>query len=318
MIVVLAGGVGAARFLEGVITVLPAGQVTVISNTGDDLDFYGLRVCPDIDIVIYTLASAVDGSRGWGLLHDTFHAVEGLRRFEPDVWFNLGDHDLATSLYRTRRLAEGATLTAVTAEIAAAYGLGLRLLPMSEARVATRIQTHSGELAFQEYFVQRRTEDEVVGVRFENIEAALPAPGILDAIRDAEAVVIAPSNPFVSIGPILSVPGVRQALRETDAPIVAVSPIVGGEAIKGPAAKMLRSLGHDASAAAVARLYADFLDTLVLDQVDSALVAQVEGAGVHAIVTDTIMRGRREKALLAQIVLTAAGVTIDANRQPRH
>lgn len=310
MIVVLAGGVGAARFLEGVITVLPAEQVTVISNTGDDLDFYGLRVCPDIDIVIYTLASTVDLARGWGLLHDTFHVVEGLRRFQPDGWFNLGDHDLATALYRTRRLAEGATLTDVTTEIAAAHGLGLRLLPMSDARVATRIQTPAGELAFQEYFVRRRTEDEVTGVRFENIETALPAPGVLTAIREAEAVLIAPSNPFVSIGPILGVQGIRAALSETDAPVVAVSPIVGGEAIKGPAAKMLRSLGHDVSAAAVARLYSDFLDTLVIDQVDAALAPLVEAAGPRAVVTDTIMRGRREKAALARRTLAAAGLQL--------
>jgi LPPG:FO 2-phospho-L-lactate transferase len=302
MITVLAGGVGAARFLEGVITVLPQEQVTVISNTGDDLDFCGLRVCPDIDIVIYTLAATVDHARGWGLLHDTFHVVEGLRRFQPDVWFNLGDHDLATSLYRTQRLAEGATLTKVTAEITTAHGLGLRVLPMSDARVATRIQTPEGELAFQEYFVRRGTADEVTGVRFAGVEAAAPAPGVIEAIRGAEAVVIAPSNPFVSIGPILSVRGVREALK-TAARVVAVSPIVGGEAIKGPAAKMLRSLGHAVSATEVARLYGDFLDTLVLDQVDAALAPEVEAAGVRAVVTDTIMRGRREKASLAAVTL---------------
>jgi LPPG:FO 2-phospho-L-lactate transferase len=298
---------------------MPPAEVTVISNTGDDLDFFGLHVCPDIDIVIYTLAGMVDGARGWGLLHDTFHVVGALRRLEasspptpgsrpptPAQWFNLGDHDLATSLHRTRRLAEGATLSAVTAEIAAAYGLALRILPMSDARVETRVQTPAGELAFQEYFVHRRTEDDVLGVRFAGIETATPAPGALEAIRDAEAVIVAPSNPFVSIGPILGVPGMREALRGTAAPVVAVSPIIGGEAIKGPAAKMLRTLGHEVSAVQVGLLYRDFLDTLVIDQVDATMAPAVEAAGLRAVVTDTIMRGRYEKAALARATLEAA------------
>lgn len=308
MIVVLAGGAGAARFLEGVVTVVPPQEVTIISNTGDDLDFYGLRVCPDIDIVLYTLAGRLDSARGWGLLHDSFNVLTSLRRFEPDVWFNLGDHDLATSLYRTQRLGEGATLTQLTAEIAAAQGLSVRMLPMSDERVATRILTPAGELAFQEYFVRRRTEDEVLGIRFEGIEDARPVPGLLDAIGAAAAVIFAPSNPFVSIGPILAVPGVRDALRQTAAPIVAISPIVGGEAIKGPAAKMFRSLGLDASPAGVARLYSDLLDALVIDQLDAELTPQVERAGVRAVVTDTIMRGRYEKANLARATLQAAGL----------
>ncbi|MBI2759823.1 MAG: 2-phospho-L-lactate transferase [Chloroflexi bacterium] len=305
MIVVLAGGVGAARFLEGVITVVPPDQVTVISNTGDDIDFYGLRVCPDVDIVTYTLAGRVDAARGWGLLHDTFHVVGALRRFDPEVWFNLGDHDLSTCLYRTAQLAAGRTLTEVTAAIVAAHGLAVRLLPMTDARVETRVQTPGGELAFQEYFVHRRTEDDVLGVRFAGIEGAAPAPGVLEAIKQAEAVLIAPSNPFVSIGPILAVPGVRDALRQTAAPVVAVSPIIGGESVKGPAAKMMRTLGHEASATRVALLYQDFLDTLVLDNVDAALASRVEAAGMRAVVTDTIMRGRYEKAALARIALEA-------------
>ena len=306
MIVVLAGGVGAARFLEGVVTVRPPSDVTVISNTGDDLDFYGLRVCPDIDIVLYTLAGMVDGPRGWGLLHDTFHVVGGLRRFAPDQWFNLGDHDLATSLYRTQRLAAGFTLTEVTAEIATALGVGVRLLPVSNDRIATRVQTPAGELAFQEYFVHRRTEDEVVGVRFDGADTARPAPGLLEAIAGAEAILLAPSNPFVSIAPILAVPGVREALVATAAPVAAVSPIVGGDTIKGPAAKMMRTLGHAASAATVAKLYADFLDVLVLDNVDAGLAAEVASYGVRPVVTDSIMRGRYEKAELARVVLGAA------------
>jgi LPPG:FO 2-phospho-L-lactate transferase len=310
MIVVLAGGVGAARFLEGVISVVPPEQVTVISNTGDDLEFYGLRVSPDIDIVIYTLAGRVDAARGWGLLHDTFHVVTGLRRFEPDVWFNLGDHDLATSLYRTRRLGEGATLTEVTAEIAAAHDLAVRVLPMSDARVETRIRTPNEEIAFQEYFVHRRTEEDVLGVRFAGIEQATAAPGVLESIAGADAVLIAPSNPIVSVGPILAVAGVREALIQAAAPVVAVSPIIGGETIKGPAAKMLRTLGHAATATGVAALYRDFLDTLVLDDVDTGLAGDVAALGVKPIVTDTIMRGRYEKAALARTALRAAGVDL--------
>jgi LPPG:FO 2-phospho-L-lactate transferase len=315
MIVVLAGGVGAARFLEGVVTVVPPEEVVVVSNTGDDLDFFGLRVCPDIDTVVYTLAGRADAARGWGLLHDTFHVITALRRFEeasrppsPAAWFNLGDHDLATSLYRTQRLAEGATLTEVTAEIVAAHGLGVRLLPMTDARVETRVRTPAGELAFQEYFVQRRTEDDVLGIRFAGIETAAPAPGVLEVIREAEAVLIAPSNPIVSIGPILAVAGVREALQTTSAPVVAVSPIIGGETVKGPAAKMLRTLGHEASAVQVGLLYRDFLDALVIDRVDAALAPAVEAAGLRCVVTDTIMRGRYEKAALARTTLAAAGV----------
>lgn len=310
MIVVLAGGVGAARFLEGVLTVIPPEQVTVISNTGDDLDFYGLRVSPDIDIVLYTLAGRVDAARGWGLLHDTFHTVAGLRRFDPEVWFNLGDYDLSMCLYRTARLASGATLSEVTRELTEAHGLPCRIVPMSDRRVETRIMTADGELPFQEYFVHRRTEDDVLAVRFQGVEDAEPAPGVLAAIAGAETVLIAPSNPIVSIDPILAVPGIRAALRETAARVVAVSPIIGGDTIKGPAAKMLRTLGHEASATTIARLYADFLDVLVLDQIDAALASAVAALGVQAVVTDTIMRGRYEKAALARVALQAAGIPV--------
>ena len=302
-VVVLAGGVGAARFLEGVVAVVPPTRVTVLSNTGDDTDFYGLRVSPDIDIVLYTLAGLVDPVRGWGLAHDSFHVLAGLRRLGEEVWFNLGDHDLAASLYRSRRLAEGATLTEVTAELAAALGLAVRVLPMSDNRIETRVQTAAGEVAFQEYFVHRRTEDDVHGLRFAGVEEADPAPGLLDAITEAEIVLLAPSNPFVSIGPLLAVAGVREALRATAAPVVAISPIVGGVALKGPAAKMLASLGHEPSAVAIARLYADFLDTLVLDEVDAALAPAVAALGVRPAVTDTIMRGRYEKTALARFAL---------------
>lgn len=304
-IVVLAGGVGAARFLQGVVGVVPAEQVTVISNVGDDAEIYGLHVSPDIDIVTYTLAGVVDAAKGFGLLHDTYHVIDGLARFGEAAWFRLGDRDLATCLHRTLRLRAGSPLSAITAEIAAAYGVGPRIVPVTDDRLRTTVETPAGTLAFQDYFVRRRTEDEVLAVHFEGADAARPAPGVLDAIAAADLILIAPSNPFVSIGPLLTVPGVRAALAAANAPVVAVSPIVGGEALKGPAAKMFRSLSGEASAAGVARHYADLIDVLVIDTVDAGQAGAVEAAGVHAVVGETIMRGPREKAELARLAVEA-------------
>ena len=305
MIAVLAGGVGAARFLQGVLCHVRQRDLVVVSNTGDDLDFFGLYVSPDIDIVIYTLAGVV-GEQGFGLLNDTLNVVDALTRFGHERWFALGDRDLATALHRTRRFAEGATYTEIAAEIARAYGLGLTILPMSDQPVRTRIRTDEGLLPFQEYFVRRRTEPEVREIVFDGVDVARPTPAVLDALRSAEAVLIAPSNPFVSIGPILALPGVRETLRERRGSVVAVSPIVGGEALKGPAAKMMRALGHDASAVTVAAQYRDIAGTLVIDNVDAALAPAIEALGVRAVVTDTIMRGMYEKAALARVVLAVA------------
>ena len=235
MITVLAGGVGAARFLQGVLCHLPQREVTIVSNTGDDLEFFGLYVSPDLDIVTYTLAGVI-GTFGFGLLNDTQNVVGALAKFGHEQWFALGDRDLATALHRTRRFAEGASYVEVAAEIAQAYGLELTLLPMSNEPVRTRVQTAEGELAFQDYFVRRRAEPTVQAITFAGIERARPAPGVLDALRASEAVLIAPSNPFVSIGPILALPEVRETLRSRRESVVAVSPIVGGEALKGPAA----------------------------------------------------------------------------------
>jgi LPPG:FO 2-phospho-L-lactate transferase len=302
---VLAGGVGAARFLEGLVQVLPQRDVTVISNTGDDEDFFGLRVSPDIDIVIYTLAGAVDAEKGWGLTDETFHALEALRRFGYETWFNLGDRDMATHAHRTRLLREGATLSQATRSIVTAFGLELTLLPVSDDRIRTLVDTDAGTLAFQEYFVKRRTEDEVRAVRFDGIEKARPAPGVIDAILDAELVAVAPSNPVVSIGPILAVAGVRDALRQTAAKVVGVSPIVGGKTIKGPADRMMASLGMTPTAAGVAEAYGDFLDVLVIDEEDRDLASAVESTGVRAVVAQTIMRGPAEKRTLAEVVLGA-------------
>jgi LPPG:FO 2-phospho-L-lactate transferase len=304
-VTVLAGGVGAARFLEGLVQVVPQRDLTVVSNTGDDEDFFGLRVSPDIDIVIYTLAGAIDPEKGWGLEGETFAALGALARFGYETWFNLGDGDLATHAHRTDLLGRGATLSEATRSVADAFGLELALLPVSDDRIRTVVETDAGELAFQEYFVKRRTEDTVRGVRFEGADDSRPAPGVLDAIRGAQAVVIAPSNPVVSIGPVLAVPGIRDALRETDARVVAVSPIVGGKTIKGPADRMMAALGMAPSAAGVARAYAGFLDVLVIDEQDAALAQEVERAGVRAVVAQTIMRGPAEKRALAEAVLAA-------------
>lgn len=304
-ITVLAGGVGAARFLEGVVQVLPQRDVTVISNTGDDEDFFGLRVSPDIDIVIYTLAGAVDAEKGWGLTGETFHALDALRRFGYETWFNLGDRDMATHAHRTRLLREGATLSQATRSIVTAFGLELTLLPVSDDRIRTLVDTDAGTLAFQEYFVKRRTDDEVRAVRFDGVEKARPVPRVIDAILNADIVAIAPSNPVVSIGPILAVAGVRDALRETAAKVVGVSPIVGGKTIKGPADRMMASLGMTPTAAGVAEAYGDFLDVLVIDEEDRDLAGAVEAAGVRAVVAQTIMRGPAEKRVLAEVVLGA-------------
>jgi LPPG:FO 2-phospho-L-lactate transferase len=304
-VTVVAGGVGAARFLEGLVQVVPQEDVTVISNVGDDEDFFGLRVSPDIDIVIYTVAGAVDEEKGWGLTGETFHALEALRRFGYETWFSLGDGDLATLAHRTAMMHDGATLSDATRSIAEAFGLRLAILPVTDDRVRTIVETDAGALPFQEYFVKRRTEDEVRAVRFEGIDAAWPAPGVVEAILTADVVVIAPSNPIVSIGPVLAVRGVREALNDTTARVIGISPIVGGKTIKGPADRMMASLGMEASAAGVARAYADFLEVLVIDEVDRDLAPAVEAAGVRAVVAQTVMRGPEEKRALAEATLAA-------------
>jgi LPPG:FO 2-phospho-L-lactate transferase len=305
VITVLAGGVGAARFLQGVLCHVPQREITVISNTGDDLDFFGLYVAPDVDIVTYTL-SGVIGPLGFGQFNDTMHVVGALARFGHEQWFGLGDRDLATALHRTRRFSEGASYAEVTSEIARGFGLELTILPMSNQPVRTRVQTDEGELAFQEYFVRRRAEPAVRGIRFAGLDAATPAPGVIEALRDAEAVLIAPSNPFVSIGPILALPGVRDTLAARRQSVIAVSPIVGGEALKGPAAAMMRSLGYDTSAVTVAALYRDIVGTLLVDTLDAALAPAVADLGVRPVITDTIMRGIYEKAALAATALATA------------
>ena len=299
-IVVIAGGVGAARFLEGAVAAFPPADIVAIVNVGDDLELAGLHISPDLDTVTYTLAEQVNPETGWGVRGDSFAALERLRALGGSDWFSLGDTDVGTHLYRTERLAAGAPLSVVTAEIAAASGIGCVILPVTDGRLRTIVQTDAGELPFQEYFVRRRQTDTVRGLRFDGAESVKPAPGVHEAITQARAVVIAPSNPFLSIGPVLAVPGLRDCLLTTQAPVVAVSPIIAGAAVKGPAAAIMQSLGHDVSALGVARLYADLIDVFVIDQQDAALASEIAGdTGVDCLATQTLMHGPDEKRALA-------------------
>ena len=317
MITALAGGVGAARFLTGLLAVVDPSDVTAVVNTGDDTELHGLWICPDLDTVTYTLAGAINTETGWGLAAETWAAMTALGRYTAQApqgssagatWFRLGDQDLATHLYRTRRLDEGAPLSVVTAEIATAWGLGLRVLPMSDDRVQTMVTIRSGErleeIGFQDYFVGRQHQVEVASLRFAGSAAAQPAPGVIDAITDADTIIVCPSNPLVSIAPIRAVPGVEAALMARRERVVAVSPIVAGAALKGPADRMLTELGHEASVVGVARLYAPIGATLVIDEADAGLAAQVEAAGMRCVVAPTIMTGRAEAATLATTVLS--------------
>lgn len=305
-IVVLAGGVGAARFLTGLVQVVPPAEITVIANTGDDVELHGLHISPDLDTITYTVAGAIDPERGWGLSGETWNAMEGLRRYGGIDWFNLGDRDLATHLYRTQRLREGAGLAQVTDEIARAWGLELRLLPVTEDRLRTMVTVvDEGEIGFQEYFVRRHHDVAVTSVRIDGAERARPTPGALEAIADAEVVVVAPSNPIVSIGPLLTVPGVREAVAAARERTVAISPIVGGAALKGPADRMMRELGHDSSVTGVARLHGELAATLVVDEADAALRDAVIAEGVRCVVTPTVMSDPAVAARLARTTLDA-------------
>jgi LPPG:FO 2-phospho-L-lactate transferase len=298
--------VGAARLLAGLVRVHPSHDITAVVNVGDDLELHGLHVSPDLDTVTYTVAGAIDPERGWGLAGETWHAMAALRRFPgARAWFNLGDRDLGTHLFRTDRLRSGAPLSTVTAEIAAAWELGLRLLPVSDDPVRTHVTIAEGEITFQEYFVQRQHGVPVSAVRFAGAETARPAPGVLEAIGEADRVVIAPSNPLVSIEPVLAVPGVRAAVHQRRDDVVAVSPIVAGAALKGPADRLLRELGHESSVVGVARLYAPVAATLVIDEADAGHADAVEAEGLRCVVAPTIMRGPEEAAALGAVVLAA-------------
>jgi LPPG:FO 2-phospho-L-lactate transferase len=307
VIVALAGGVGAARMLRGLIEVTdPAGVVAVV-NTGDDVVLHGLHISPDLDTVTYTLADAVNPDSGWGLDGETWAAMTALERYSSELtWFRLGDRDLGTHLYRTQRLRDGAPLSVVSAEIAAAWDLRLRVVPMTDDRVETRVDLEGeGEIGFQDYFVRRRHAVPVRAVRYDGAGDARPAPGVLESLADAAMVLICPSNPILSIGPILAVPGVRTALEKRRQEVVAVSPIVGGTALRGPADRLMRELGHESTAVGVARMYSSLAATLVIDDVDQTLAAAVEAEGVRCIVASTVMHGRAEAAALARTCVAA-------------
>jgi LPPG:FO 2-phospho-L-lactate transferase len=309
-VLVLAGGVGAARFLDGLTRVVAPENVFIIGNTADDTEIHGLHISPDLDTVTYTLAGLANPKTGWGIRGDSFRCLEALGRLGADTWFQLGDADLATHLYRSQRLKQGATLTEVTSEITRALKIRSTLVPMSNERVRTRICTPSAELEFQTYFVKRRARDRVLAMRFEGASGALPAPGILDAIENAAAIILAPSNPFISIGPILAIPGIREALRRRRENVAAISPIVGGRALKGPAARMMKSMNLKASAAEVAKLYTDFVGTFVLDELDRKLAVQVEALRIRPVITNTIMSGLRERKALARTVAGELGIRV--------
>lgn len=312
MVVVLAGGVGAARFLRGVVRVVPPGDVAVIGNTGDDVRMYGVHVSPDLDIVTYMLAGILDEDRQFGIAGDTHHVMEELRAQGVEPWFWLGDRDLAVCLVRTLWLDEGVPLAECTRRIAARFGVGVRILPMTDDPVATRVlvldeEGHERDLHFQEYWVLRRARDQVVSVRLEGAERARAGPGVLEAIGAADSILVAPSNPVVSIGTILQVPGVREGLRETPAPIVGVSPIVGGKVVRGMADKLLPAVHAEVSAAGVAGLYSDFLDGFVIDHADAALAEEIRAAGVEVAVTQTLMHTPDDATTLAKTSLELAG-----------
>jgi LPPG:FO 2-phospho-L-lactate transferase len=310
-VAVLCGGVGAARLLAGLVRAVPPADVTAVVNVADDMVLHGLAISPDLDTVVYTVAGAIDPERGWGLRDETWHAMAGLERYGGATWFGLGDRDLGTHLYRTQRLGEGARLSTVTAEIARAWGLGLAVLPVSDDPVRTMITLAADgddggrgeEVAFQDYFVARRHAVPVASVRFAGVEQATPAPGVLYAVAGADVVVVAPSNPIVSIGPVLAVPGVREAAAARRDSVVAISPLVGGRALKGPADRLMRELGHDDSVVGVARLYAPFAGTLVVDTADAHHADAVRAAGLRCVVTDTIMRDPDAAAALCGVAL---------------
>jgi LPPG:FO 2-phospho-L-lactate transferase len=302
-IVALAGGVGASKLLLGLQDVMDARALTVVVNTGDDITLHGLKISPDLDIVTYTLAGIVDEAKGWGYRAETFHALKRLATFGRIQWFNLGDRDLATHIHRTAMLAEGKSLSDAAESIRLALGVKARILPMCDEPVPTIIETAEGELHFQEYLVKRRAEPVVRGIRFAGVEKARPAGGVLDAIRHAERILICPSNPLISIGPILAVRGIREALRARRECVIAVCPIVGGKSLKGPSDKMLAELGHEPSAFGVAKLYVDFAGIFVIDPADKAQAEPIRKLGMKVEVAPTVMKTRAQKRKLARALL---------------
>jgi LPPG:FO 2-phospho-L-lactate transferase len=302
-VVALAGGVGGAKFLQGLAAVVPGDHLTAIVNTADDFELYGLHISPDLDTVMYTLAGLANPETGWGIAGDTCATLDALARYGEDPWFLLGDADFATHILRTQRLKEGESLTSVTAHLSRRLGVETAILPMADGRVSTEILADDGWLAFQDYFVARRQQDEVRDVRFDGIEHAMPSNATVTAIGEADLIIFCPSNPLVSIGPILAMPGMRNVIAHAAAPVVAISPIVGGRALKGPADRMMATQGHEVSALGVARMYADLLDGIVIDDVDAEHAGPIAGLDMQVSVSQTIMGGPEDRARLATDVL---------------
>ncbi len=299
----LAGGVGGAKLASGLQDVLSPGDLSVVVNTADDFDLWGLHICPDVDTVMYTLAGISNPETGWGIAGESFETLNMLERYGEETWFKLGDRDLATHVLRTSRMRSGETLTEVTARLSAALGVESVLLPMSDDPISTVLETPEGRLEFQEYFVRRGQRDEVFGIELRGIEEARPTEGVLAAISGADAIVLCPSNPVVSVGPILALPGMMQALASSSAPKVAVSPIVGGRALKGPADRMLASLGHEVSSTGVARMYAGLVDGMVIDRIDERERTGIEAIGMRVLATESVMRDAKDRARLASETL---------------
>jgi LPPG:FO 2-phospho-L-lactate transferase len=310
MIVVLTGGTGGAKFVDGLQRVVPPKDLTIIVNTGDDHQWWGLYVSPDIDSITYVLAGVLSGERGWGVRGDTFHCLETMKQLGEPAWFSVGDRDLAVHLLRSKLLAEGMTTSEATRIIANRLGLRSRILPMTDQRVETRIETPKGEISFEEYFVRRRYQDSVIAVRFAGADEAKPGPGVIEAILSAEAVLIAPSNPITSIGPILAIPGIRGALRESSAPVVALSPMIGKAAISGPAAALMQAQGFEPSIAGVAASYQDFLDVLIVDDSDFESAKALRSERMDARSTNILMRTREDKIRIARTALKAVAPKI--------
>ena len=304
MIVSLAGGVGAARFLEGLVRIVPQRELTIIGNVGDDKEIYGLHVSPDLDIVAYTLAGLVDENKGWGIRNDTFSFLSALRRYGYETWFNIGDKDLATHIFRTEQLHKGRSLSEVTTSIVNRLGLRLNLLPATNDNFQTYVTCNGKQIHFQEYMVKLRTKPRVERVTFHGAKSAKPADGVIQSIRQAQGIIICPSNPIVSIGAILNVPRIRDTLNSAKSKIVAISPIVRGKTIKGPAAKLMKAVHIQPSALSVAEIYRDFLDTLILDKQDKRLVKKVEDLGIKAVATNTIMASLGDKTRLARTIMS--------------
>ena len=303
-IVALAGGVGASKLLFGLARAMPPDELTIVVNTGDDVEMHGLTICPDLDIVTYTLAGVVNPTTGWGIDGDTFAARDYLGRYGRETWFNLGDRDLATHIHRTDMLHRGKTLSECAESIRHALGVAAKILPMCDEPVRTQIETDHALLPFQHYLVKHRAEPRVKKIHFHGVESAEPAPGILEAIAAADGIVICPSNPLISIGPILAVPGIREAIAARRAYVVAISPIVGGASLKGPSDKMMSELGFEVSALGVARMYRDICGRIIVDEVDAPSRKSIEELGAEVSVTGTVMRADEDKVRLAAYTLS--------------